>query len=442
MDRIQVISLVAACVIALPLDDARSQTIVGFDATVGSGSGFEFDTGTGVSVGCGSFPFGSTWLATAFPPSCAPPGPALGALPTPPASILGDVAVDHLKDIYFLTDGLVIEEFLGSLAFGFGTSPLNSYALPVIPTGSGTLGPLTGMGFDSFTGMLWVTDGADVAGLTPATGSLICLPPFVAVPAFPHGLGAGVVLTDITSDPFTGTFWVCDTAGSIHNMLPGGGFGPGGTIAAGVCGPLAGPLQGIAYDLSTPAAPGLTTASAVPVVYVTDGVGVVEAIDLTTGAAAAPTFTRSGGCLPLPLTTNGLAYGGRGSWWGSSPTPGPLASVWSYGHSSTPGPSFGLGVSSFTTGDPLWLAWAVNAPGGFLCPSIPVQGTVLHVDVFAAVSGLVPLGTTVAGTSGYPLPVPVGAPIGTQVYLQFFANGGPGAGWQGTTPLVATVHEP
>ena len=46
-------------------------------------------------------------------PICGPFGPVVGPLVPPPAGILGDLAVDRLADLVYVTDGLVISEHVG-----------------------------------------------------------------------------------------------------------------------------------------------------------------------------------------------------------------------------------------------------------------------------------------------------------------------------------------
>ena len=51
-----------------------------------------------------------------------------------------------------------------------------------------------------------------------------CVPPVVAVPAFPSPSPAP--LTDITWDPATLTLWGCDLAGFVTHMAIGGALVP------------------------------------------------------------------------------------------------------------------------------------------------------------------------------------------------------------------------
>ena len=53
-----------------------------------------------------------------FPPPCPLGGPIVGPFPGPLVSVVGDIAVDTLTDTVFVTDGLVIGEYVGDTACG------------------------------------------------------------------------------------------------------------------------------------------------------------------------------------------------------------------------------------------------------------------------------------------------------------------------------------
>lgn len=418
--------LAFAAVVALASSPSlQAQTLMGFDGT--TATAVQFDMGPGgacppaVPLLAGTPTAGIAVCAAA--PVIAPPG-------GPGATLLGDVAVDRLTDVTYVTDGFAVFEFVvGDAVLGPppGT-PIHNWGVPAIPTPAGFMGPITGMGMDG-PGLLaggvptlWVTDGVFIAGIGVAPpGS--CLAPFISVPAFAHGIVGGPFLTDITIDPFTGTFWACGAGGGVFNVAVGGGLGPGGAFAAGICGAVA-PLTGIAYDLSSPGIPAFTTNQPAPSLLVTDG-AVIEYIDTTTAGPAAPTFYHSGGpCLPTPAPLNGLAWTSHSVNWGAPP--GATAFV-STGQSSTPGPTFGIGMTGGTPGSNVWIFFGINVPGspsgGFFCPPLPSLGSLLYVDIFTPPGGLIFLGA-MPGTGVFFLPAPIGPapPPGVMAYAQFLED--------------------
>ncbi len=442
---IRVLAFATLLVIAIS-PTVEAQTLFGFDG--GTATAVQFDMIPGFACPptvptLVPYPTAGIAVCAAAPVILPPGGPAI----TP----LGDIAVNRITDTTFVTDGVTIYEFVnGSAVFGPPPGgPVHNYAVPPILTAAGIMGPLTGMGMDSvglFTGgipTLFVTDGAFIAGIaTPPPGS--CAAPFVSVPAFAHGIVGGPFLTDITIDPFTGTFWACGAGGGVFNVAFGGGLAAGGAFAAGICG--AAGLTGIAYDLASPGIPGFGTNAPAPAVFVTDGF-IVEYIDLGTAGPAAATFYASGGpCIPTPAPLNGLAYSTHAVNWAGPPGGTAIASV---GQSSAPGPSFGLGMTGGTGGSNTWVFFGINAPpvasGGFFCPGIPSLGSTLYVDIFAPPGGLIFLGA-MPGSGVFFVPSPIGAgpPPGVQVYAQFledFSTVGLGP-FTLTDPMELTISAP
>ena len=105
---------------------------------------------TGPPGGACAYPNGPGLVAfaTAVPFAC----PTVG--PTPPApSLLGDVAHDHKGDVVWATNGPLVTAYTPAGAV------ITSFPTPA------PLGPLTGLGFNTAAGILWMTDGALVMGV-------------------------------------------------------------------------------------------------------------------------------------------------------------------------------------------------------------------------------------------------------------------------------------
>jgi hypothetical protein len=384
------------------------------------------------------------WPFVGIPAPCPAGSPLLGPMLPPPAGIIGDIAVDRLTDIVYVTDGFVIEEFAAGTPIGPAPgTPLNAYVMPPI------MGALTGMGMDgagAITGLptLWVTDGFVVAAIAP--GAPGCGPPPVLIPPFPHGLPVppGGILTDITWDPFTGTLWVCDTTGTVYNMFPFGG--PAGPIfpVGGVCG-MAPMLQGIAYDLGSPAAfptPYIGN-QPVPALYVTDGF-MIEYVDIfALGAPAPPTFYTPAPCNPTPGPSNGLAYSSRGIEYGVG-GPAPTMIATSSGQSSSPGPTFTLYCLNGAPAGVLWVLFSTNTgTPGYLCPPLGFVGTPLYVSFFIAPGGFFFLGPSLPIVA-LPAAIPAGLPPGVQIFVQFLEDAsGVGLGpWNSSNAVGFTITAP
>ncbi|MHC5210749.1 MAG: hypothetical protein ACYTG2_08535 [Planctomycetota bacterium] len=385
------------------------------------------------------------WPHIGLPAPCPAGSPVLGPVPPPPAGILGDIAVDRLTDIVYVTDGIVIEEFAAGTPVGPAPgTPLNAYFVPL-----GLLGmaPLTGMCMDGagvITGAptLWVTDGVFVAGLAP--GAPGCGPMGIIVPPFFHGLPVppGGFLTDLTLDPFTLTFWVCDTTGVVYNMFPFGG--PAGPIFPVVgCG-LIPVLQGIAYDLGSPAVfpPPYISNQPVPALYVTDGF-VIEYLDpFALGALAPPTFYTTVPCNPTFGPSNGLAYSSRGIDYGAGgPVPKMVAT--SSGQSSSPGPTLTLYCFNAAPAGVTYVLYSTNTlVPGYICPPIALVGTPLYVSFFAPPGGFFLLGPSLPVTV-LPAPIPA-VPVGVQLFVQFLEDAsGVGLGpYTSSNALEVTITAP
>ncbi len=338
--------------------------------------------------------------------------------------LLGDVAVDCLKDTVWVTDGRVLQEYVGDRPCGTPPpcTPLDSFVNPLAPV----MGPLTGLGMDetgALTGVptLWITDGFLIAGISP-TGcgaAVVCGPIPVALPV-------GSVLTDLTWDPNPtpvgpGSLWACDSAGFVHNIVvtcapPA----PSATIVFSFMPPSCGltaPLTGIAFDLATP---GVRSTRAQ--LYVTDGF-VVEYVEVS-GGPAAPQFYTPVLCTPTNDYLTGLAYATHGITYG---TPRVSARIGSYGQSCSPGPTFGLewiGEPPGTTSVILVANFQIPGPG-FACPPIPALGTSFWVDITRPSLTTVFLPPFALPCVPVPAAIPPGfaAPPGLKVFCQFIFRG-------------------
>ncbi|GEM_PF-1124323 len=428
------ISLSALCT------PTTAQTLYGMDGT--TGRVFEFNGAPGGPC-TAPIPKLTTWPYT-VPTPCIVPAPGLTAPPGPGS--FGDIAVDRLTDTVYVTDGFIIEQYaeFNPTTLTLPGTPINAFAVAVsMPMGL----PLTGMGMDSGgvtlgVPLLYVTDGKFIAGIAPSPpGS--CVPGIMVIPPFPSPYPAlpGARLTDVTFDPGSASLLVCDSAGRIHSILPGGAPGPFGIfpIAGALgCG-LTPALEGIAMDLATTGP--LTATITPPAFYVTDGF-VMGYADIT-GGPAAPTFYTPVTCTPMPGLSNGLAYAAHSNSY--APPPG-AATLRSYGQSSSPGPTYGVQVTGIATPSFLWLVVGANIPGpGFFCPPIMTVGNPLYVDGFTPPGLILPLIGVFGTSASIPLPVPPGIPSGVELYLQLFLDqspAAPGGPWLATDPLNVVIATP
>jgi hypothetical protein len=354
----------------------------------------------------GGFPY----LATVL---CPPPAPVPFAPP-----FVGAIATDRVADTVWVTDGLTFSEFVAS-GPAAGTD-VNGFFMP--PGAILPVGPVTGMSFDAAAGILWVTDGAFIAGVVPPPAPGCLLPPGIAFPIFPSP--APAPLTDLAWDPTTLTLWACDLAGFVTNIVPGGAIGPGGVfpVAPGPpCG-LAVPLTGIAYDTSTP---NLITGTP-PALYATDGVAVAY-FNPPGFPAVIPTFYTPVACyLNGAPPANGLDFTLRPIAYGVGTDPTGLAPpvMGSTGQTSIPS---GPGLALTLTGADATPGTVAGLIFGFgpACPPIPGLGGNL---IYVAPPFTGPLGPfpVVAGALTLPIAIPATAPPGPSIYLQRLVGKGSG----------------
>ncbi|QDU68736.1 hypothetical protein [Engelhardtia mirabilis] len=341
---------------------------------------------------------------TLAPFGCA----TVGTLPAPP-SLLGDVAVDRVGDRIWVTDGPTITGY----AVGGGT-PLASFGFgAVLPT----FGPLTGLGCDGASGILWVTDGVRAAGLLPPTTGCAA---FLAVPSWTLP-DLFTTYTDVDRDPVSGDLYFSSASGIVVVQPPGGG--PFESFAPAVTGALP-PHYGIAIDHSAGA--GTST------LLLTDG----ALIERVAPGGAPPTFY-----WPQPVTpvvfgaTCGLAYSAHGITFGTAfPPVGPVHD--SRGQSTSPAPGFELGLFGGPAGAPAFFFLA-NQPN---CPSTPLLGGQLWIAPSATQvgQGLVPA----SGDLLFPAPIPPFLPTPLTLYTQVLVFDAGSASWKVTNGHAFSIARP
>jgi hypothetical protein len=320
----------------------------------------------------------------AAPGACAGPGPIVAPL--------GDVAVNPLTDVVYVSDGAAI------FAYAAGGAPLGFGVPPIVITGMGV-----GVG-----GMLWITDGfvygaVALAGIGCPAGPL----PFVVGP-FPVPIGPifGGPIGDIDFDPATGSLIGCDAAGVVGSFLPGPAPAPGpyGAFAAPAC--LAPPLVGIAFDKAF---------AGTGTVFVTDGA--IIARILPGGALAPATFYFPLNCIPIPgaLPKVGLAFAGRQITYGAGADNSglPAPTIGSIGQSYVGNPAFGVTLAGSVPGGTAFLRYSFGAA----CPPLPAVGVPFYLAAPRFPAATLPVGA--GGGAGLAVPIPPATPPGITVYLQW-----------------------
>ncbi len=352
--------------------------------------------------------------------------PTVNPLPHPPATPLGDVAIDKHKDIAYVTDGVVLsahEATTGVPLFGIQIAGI------YMP------GPLTGLGFDTAAQTVWITDGQFVAEIAvPSCG----VPgPLLTGPFLTPSPGR---LLDLDWDPTTGTLYGVDDMGFLTNITTIGGIGATGVapIAPTAClNALGTMVTGIAVDTGTGNAvnPGLA-------LYATDGFNVFYLDPF--GGPAAPQFYTPTNCYPVPLVAqpvSGLAFSARPITYGTGFDPS--SSVWprlgSTGQAVSPHPSgFTIELSSAVPTSPSWLLLDLCA----LCPAGTwLGGNPLYISFCFPFTPIGPLIVPAGGAISLPTgPIPPTFE-GLSLYMQWVVDK-PGPGWQVTNGLEMTFSLP
>jgi hypothetical protein len=388
--------VLALVVLAPP--QAGAQTL--YTLTPGGG----ISESAGPPGGACAYPNGSSLggFATTLPHPCATVGPfTMGPL--------GDVAIDKVTDTLWATDG--------TLVTGYSLTTITVSSSFLLPAGAILPGPLTGMGFGA--GLLWITDGAFVAGVIPPAFPGCGMLPAVVAPPFPVPAPL-VPLADLDFDPATGTLWTCSGAGGlVGNVLVGGAIGPGGVFPGIVPCALSPVLTGIAVDTTRPGFLGMPTT-----LYVTDGIK-VSAI-APGGVSAPPSFHAPAACWAATgFPAVGLAFALHGVTYGTGTDPGGVSPplTFTFGQSTIPSATFGLG---FIGADPtpgtsaaLFVAFAP------LCPSLTGLG---GNSIYALPTLLIGPLPVVGGALTLPAALPPTPFIGVPIYAQWIVVKGSAPG--------------
>jgi hypothetical protein len=241
--RLVALGLGLPLVLALAVSGASAQSLYGVD-----GAGATAMELTGPStLPCG-YPNGPVLFS--WPYIQLAPCPPMQPYPTLPPNVLGDITTNRKSDTAFVSDGKNIGEFTST-----------GVELNVMSVGTLGISAVTGLGYDTMAGRLWVSDGNMIYAMTPsAPGS--CLPPVITSSFAPAGLG---FVTDVSWHSPTSVLYACDVAGRIAGYTAAGVLVAGPWLASASGCPLGLPLVGIAADTSSACPGGLTR------LYVTDG---------------------------------------------------------------------------------------------------------------------------------------------------------------------------
>ncbi len=330
--------------------------------------------------------------------------------------LLGDIAVNDMANTVWVTDGLILGEYVppGAAVRSFG-----------LPPGTIIPGALTGLGYGA--GQLWITDGAFIAGIAPPPPPGCPGAAAIITPPWPVPAGFGFV-TDVDFDPSTGTLWACTAAGLVGNLGIGGGLIA--AFAPAACA-LAAPLTGLACDHATP-----TFAGAPLCLYISNG-AIVSYITPPGGPGPAK-FYVTGPCFPdlaapstgLSSSLHGITYGA-----GFDPMGPPFPTFASVGQSTTPSAGFGLVLASASPAPGTVAALFVDLKA--LCPAIPFKGNPLYCLPTLLVGPL----PVVGGGLFLPAALPPALPVGASVYAQWVIKKG-GGGFQVSNGLEFTFGLP
>lgn len=345
--RSHLLSLAGIAGLLLAGAPAQAQTLLGVYGSPGSANGAELWEFHGPVKLCASP------CQVQFEYPALPPGSPCG-VPSFPFSTLGDVAIDVRQDVHYITDGNVVGRFQ---ADGTPIDQLFSAA------------PLTGLGFDAASQILWYTDGFSFDAF-PVPGFGVCggfgavIPP----PSIPLGGGGGTQATDIAWDPATGSLVVCFQGGAIRSYGPGGGPGPYPSVNVGAipwpCPISSGNLTGISLD---------TTQPGLGAVTVVNDQNEFFNVELISGGPQAGVLHASQSCwqatcLPTPLS--GLAQTLHSIRHGNPSGGAPPISMRTVGNSHVFASTFTAEING-TPGDTYVLIHSFNGPA---CPAI-ISGT-------------------------------------------------------------------
>lgn len=336
----------------------------------------------------------------------------------------GALAYDPMADTLYVSDGTTIAEYAAD-----GTA-LRGWEVSTRP------GVVSGMAFDSGSGVLYIAATGTIVGVVPPRG---CEPATVVVGPWP----TSELLLGLTWDADDDVLWGIDGLARVYRIEVGRDVTHAFDVPLdGSCGPLGIWPQpwgeGIAIDATTTDPGGLRR------FFVTDGHAIVCVNEQ--GVAAAPTPLVPEPCEVfdgLFPTVFGLARTARGArvGTGSAPGGGPVPALSSSG-------SFlaGAGASIHLDGGPpdtlAWLLVQVGTPGapGLVCPPATfLGGNVLHLaPPLAAIAGPLP---AFDGSVDVPVTIPDVFPADLAISLQGVVGDGPG-GFAATNGLLVSPLAP
>jgi hypothetical protein len=408
------IALVVSALAAL-VAPAVGQSLYTVD---GPGGVFDEITGPPDPALC-NYPNGP--VISSFPFNVGAPCITPATFAPPPGSLLGDIAVDTVKDEVYVTDGNVIGVYKAS-----NGAWLNS--MPAFP-----LQGLTGLGFDSVAGILWMTDGTLISGVVPSPpGS--CAPGGPVTPVFPSPFGMGI-LTDVAWQSGLNLLFVCDSNGLVAAMTAVGAPAVAPWLAGKFCPGITPPLTGIAFDDG--GAGSLTGATQL---YITDGftIGLEPVMGI---GIPAPSFYTTAVCTNVPgPPTQGLAFAARPITYGQGTDPSGLTppTIGAAGQSVTPNPGFALTLAGSVPNSSAYLVVGTAAA----CPKLTFKLNDWYVNPFLVTFG--PFNVDAAGAVFVPAPLgPPGPawPPSLSSYLQWMVKK-PDGTWQATEGLELTLCFP
>ncbi len=375
------------CALSLGASAAPAQTLVVYDPAARVVREL-----AGPPAGLCSLPGGPVYRVSPIVGAGLGNCPVPASVPAPPLGIEGDLAVDRVRDVVYVTDGTRIARISGAGQF------LDSFTAP--------WPGLTALAFDAASGRLWISDGDFAASLVPppypACGPAVvplATPPFLLpLPLLPA--------TGMDIDPFDGSLFVCDAIGSVTQVLQNGAVGPRGTWSAPTS--CLGPILGdVAVDAAAPAGSGAH--------YVTDGQRVAYILP---GGAPAPTTTyTTSNCFDVPDGhVAGIGFAARVLPFGApsfAAAGGQGALLEALGQSVRGNEAWVVRA----TGGPLGSVFALWANTEPACPVLgPIPGFPVHIGLFAPV--FVAAEPANPGALALTLPIPAGAPVPAKVYLQ------------------------
>jgi hypothetical protein len=351
--------LAALGAVAAQAAPARAQTLYGVQ---GPNARVVEMAGPPASPGCPDGPLKSEF-SFAQPPSC--PGVAAPVAFLPVGGVpRGDVAVDRVRDVVYVTDGVVIAGYDAN-----GGVVLENFSAAAI----GVTPPLTGLGWDGLNDWLWICNANGYGALEP-DGSCAPIP---RVPFVPRPLGVGF-LTDIDRRSETGELWACDVNGVVAHFPPFALAVSNAMTVTGqpaLCGALQAPLTGLA----------LNPAKFHPEFIVTDGATVARLQELPGGAAglADTDFPEPIPCFDAPAgpPLAGLGYACHGLTYGE----GNGVTLVVRGQSIVPSATFQLDVTAGPPGS-LYVIWGIVP----WCPAHKAVGAPLLVGLGTFILGPIP----------------------------------------------------